>query len=116
VIAPVTIAAAPVPAATPPTAPRVPFGEVLQRALAPSGAAPRPHAPAPEAGGLRGVEEARARLDHALAEARSGRTFSAQELLALQADAYRYQHAVDIASRVAEAGAQTVRQAVNTQV
>jgi hypothetical protein len=116
VIAPVAIAAPSAPAAAPArAAPRVPFGEVLQRALAPSGAS-RPHAPRPEAGGLRGVEEARARLDRALAESRSGRTFSAQELLALQADAYRYQHAVEIASRVAEAGAQTVRQAVNTQV
>ena len=115
-IAPVAIAAPSVPVAAPPAAPRVPFGEVLHRALSPSGAAPRPHAPAAESGGLRGVEEARARLDHALAEARSGRTFSAQELLALQADAYRYQHAVEITSRVAEAGAQTVRQAVNTQV
>jgi hypothetical protein len=62
------------------------------------------------------VEQVRARLDHALAQARGGRTFSPQELLALQADAYRYQQTVELASKVAEAGAQTVRQAVNTQV
>jgi hypothetical protein len=94
--------------------PRVPFHEVLGRAAA---AAAPVHAPAGGAlPGLEAVEQVRARLDHALAQARAGRTFSPQELLALQADAYRYQQTVELASKVAEAGAQTVRQAVNTQV
>jgi hypothetical protein len=39
-----------------------------------------------------------------------------QELLALQADAYRFSHTVEVASKVAEAGAQSVKQAVHTQV
>ena len=52
----------------------------------------------------------------ALAQARAGRTFSAPELLALQAGAYRFGQAVEVAAKVAEAAAQSVRQAVNAQV
>lgn len=62
------------------------------------------------------VERARERLDAALAAAQRGRTFTAQELLALQANAYRYSQLVEVASKVVEQGAQTVKQAVNTQV
>lgn len=65
---------------------------------------------------LAAVEEARARLDAVLAEARRGRTFSAGELLALQAQAYRAAQVLDVASKVVEQGAQSVRQAVSTQV
>ena len=62
------------------------------------------------------VERARERLDAVLAAARRGRTFTPQELLALQADAYRYSQIVEVASKVVEQGAQSVKQAVNTQV
>jgi hypothetical protein len=62
------------------------------------------------------VDRARERLDAVLAAARRGRTFTAQELLALQADAYRYTQTFEVASKVVEQGAQTVKQAVNTQV
>jgi hypothetical protein len=62
------------------------------------------------------VERARLRLDAVLAAARRGETFTAQELLALQADAYRYSQTLDVASRVIEQGVQSVKQAVNTQV
>lgn len=72
--------------------------------------------PSPAAEILAAVEEARAHLDAALAEARRGRVFSAGELLALQAQAYRAAQTLDLASRVVEQGAQSVRQAVNTQV
>lgn len=65
---------------------------------------------------LEGVERARERLDEALRAARGGRTFTPQELLALQADAYHFSQAVDVAARVVEQGAQAVRQAVATQV
>jgi hypothetical protein len=65
---------------------------------------------------LAAVEEARARLDAVLVEARRGRTFSAGELLALQAHAYRAAQVLEVASKVVEQGAQSVRQAVNTQV
>jgi hypothetical protein len=51
-----------------------------------------------------------------LSAARSGRTFSAQELLSLQACAYRHVQAVELASKVVESAAQTVKQAVNTQL
>jgi hypothetical protein len=62
------------------------------------------------------VEKARERLDAALALARRGRTFTAGELLALQADAYRAGQTLELASRVVEQGAAAVRQAVNAQV
>ncbi len=106
------IGALPAPA-PPAAAPRASFGEVM-RAHAAAAAAP----PAPPAGVrlLQGVEQARARLDAVLGEARRGRTFSAGELLALQADAYRAGQALELASKVVEQGAQSVRQAVNTQV
>ena len=84
------------------------FGAVLRSHA--NAAAPRASASAhPARAMLQSVERARSRLDGLLAEARRGRTFTAQELLALQADAYRYSQAVDVASRVVE-------QAVNTQV
>lgn len=114
-VAPIPIAAAA--PATPPTSGTArPFSEVLQRQLVPPAAAqvPRSAPAAPDA--LAGIERARVALDRALAQARAGRTFSAQELLALQADAYRFSHAVEVASKVAEAGAQSVKQAVHTQV
>lgn len=101
-------------ALAPPATPRVPFAEVLAHRAAP--AAPTPPLPAPVLQGLEAVERAREGLDAALSAARAGKTFSAQELLALQADAYRFQRAVDVAAKVAEAGAQSVRQAVNTQL
>jgi hypothetical protein len=65
---------------------------------------------------LEAVERAQQRLDDILAQARSGRTFTGGELLALQAEAHRFSHTVEIASKVVEQGAQTVKQAVNTPV
>jgi hypothetical protein len=94
--------------------PKASFGAAL-RAQAP----PRPSCPPAQhvaRAALENLEGARQRLDAALAEARRGRTFTAQELLALQADAYRYSQTVEVASKVVEQGAQTVKQAVNTQV
>jgi hypothetical protein len=65
---------------------------------------------------LEAVDRARARLDGVVAAARSGRTFTAQELLGLQAEAYRTVQTVDLAVKAAEQGAQSVRQALSTQV
>jgi hypothetical protein len=62
------------------------------------------------------VERAQARLESVLAQARSGRTFTARELLALQAEAYRAVQVVDLAGKLVEQGAQSVRQALNTQL
>jgi hypothetical protein len=104
-------AAPPVAAAAAPS--RARFSELLRApATLPASAA----ATSPAVRLLQGVEQARARLDAAVSEARRGRTFSAGELLALQADAYRASQSLDLASRVVEQGAQAVRQAVGTQV
>jgi hypothetical protein len=113
-------AAAPLLAATPPSAAGGHrFGDVLRARQAAAAAAPG-HAPPAAAGvartALASVERARERLETALASARAGRTFSAAELLALQADAYRYAQTVDVASKVVEHGAQALKTAVNTQV
>ncbi len=111
---PVT-AAAPLARTTPIASADASFGAVLR---AHTSAAPPPASPPvhPARAMLQSVERARGRLDGLLAEARRGRTFTAQELLALQADAYRYSQTVEVASRVVEHGAQAVKQAVNTQV
>lgn len=65
---------------------------------------------------LQAVDRARARLDGVLEAARSGRTFTAQELLGLQAEAYRTVQTVDLGVKLVEQGAQAVRQALATQV
>jgi hypothetical protein len=65
---------------------------------------------------LEAVDRARERLDGVLAAARSGRVFTAQELLGLQAEAYRTAHTVDLAVKVAEQGATSIRQALTAQV
>ncbi len=74
--------------------------------------APRPAG----AAALAAVERAQARLDAVLQAARSGRTFTAQELLGLQAEAYRTVQTVDLAAKLVEQGAQSVKQALNTQL
>jgi hypothetical protein len=65
---------------------------------------------------LEAVDRAGARLDGVLAAARSGRTFTAQELLGLQAEAYRTVQTVDLGAKLVEQGAQAVRQTLATQV
>ncbi len=68
----------------------------------------------PAAAALAHVEKAQARLDAVLAAARTGRTFTAAELIALQGEAYRCAQTVDLASKLVEQGAQAVKQALNT--
>jgi hypothetical protein len=114
---PITPVAAPAPALPVATAegPRS-FGTVLEarRTGAPAAsAAPPDHALRTS---LATLEQARQRLDSVLAAARSGRTFTAGELLGLQAQAYRYAQTVELAAKVVESGAQSVKQAMNTQV
>jgi hypothetical protein len=65
---------------------------------------------------LEALERARTDLDAAVAAARTGRTFSPSELLALQSQAYRYGQTVEVASKIVEQATQAVKQAVNTQV
>jgi hypothetical protein len=115
---------------TAPTAPvRRPVA-VLHRSLAeaPSALLARPPAPTarptaaagslpgPLPGALRDIEGVRARLDDMLAQARSGRSFTPQELLCLQADAHRFAQTVELAGRAVEHGVQGLRQALNAQV
>jgi hypothetical protein len=70
----------------------------------------------PAVSALAAVERAQARVDTVLAAARAGRTFNAAELIGLQAEAYRCAQTVDLASKLAEQGAQSVKQALNTQL
>ena len=65
---------------------------------------------------LHSIERAQRRLDAVLEAARRGRTFTAQELLVLQAEAYRCAQTLDVASKAVEHAAQSVKQAANTQV
>ncbi len=117
-VTPVGPSTAPRPLAAPDPSPAG-FAAVLARgarALAPP-ASPAPAPPGPRAlDALRGIEQAQRRLAAVLEAARRGRIFTAQELLALQATAYRYAQTVDVAARVVEQGAQSVKQATNTQV
>ena len=108
--APRAAVAAPVPSE------RRSFAALLEsRAPLHAAAEPRPAAN-PALTALAGVERAQARLDAVLAAARAGRTFTAAELIGLQAEAYRCAQTVDLASKLVEQGAQSVKQAVNTQL
>lgn len=94
------------------------FGAALEaRAARPPFPIPKP-SPPPGAAleTLKAVERAQRRLDAVLEAARRGRTFTAQELLSLQAEAYRCAQTLDVAARAVEHGAQGVKQAVNAQV
>ncbi len=111
-VAPVAPATAPR-AAAPEATLRRSFREALDAGARPG---PAPAAPRPVLEAARAIEQAQRRLDSILEAARRGRTFTAQELLALQTSAYRYAQTVDLAARLVEHGAQTVKQAVNTQI
>jgi hypothetical protein len=110
----VTAVPSPVAIAGPAAVPKASFGAALRARIPPASASPT--APQLARAALEHVERARRRLDDALVAARRGRTFTAQELLALQADAYRFSQAVEVASKVVEQGAQAVKQTVNTQI
>lgn len=114
-----SIAAAPAarPAAAVERPPSRSFGAALEaRSAGPSLPPPKGGAPSPALETLKAVERAQRRLDAVLEAARRGRTFTAQELLTLQAEAYRCAQTLDVAARAVEHGAQGVKQAVNAQV
>ncbi len=116
IVSPVAATAASRAVSPPEPGPRRSFGEVLRSSAGRS----LPQTTAKLSGialdTARTIEQAQRRLDSVLDAARRGRTFTAQELLALQTVAYRYAQTVDLAARMVEHGAQTVKQAVNTQV
>ena len=104
--------------AAPAARPAPPEGGGFAARLASHLGRPAPPAapPGPPALALRAVEAAQARLDAVLAAARSGRTFTAAELIGLQAEAYRLAQTLDVAGKLVEQGVQGVKQAVQTQV
>lgn len=56
------------------------------------------------------------KLDSIMNLALSGRNFSQQELLALQAGVYRFTQELELTSKVIEKGTSSVKQVLNTQV
>jgi hypothetical protein len=56
------------------------------------------------------------RLDAAIAEARSGRTFSPAELLALQARTHRFAHDLNLVSKVVEQLSAGMKKTLETQL
>jgi hypothetical protein len=93
------------------------FSAALQaRAASTVPAARATSAPHPAVAALGTIERAQARLDQVLAAARAGRTFTAAELIGLQAEAYRYAQTVELGAKLVEQGAQAVKQALNTQL
>ncbi len=105
------------PATAPAASPGKSFAALLESRTPLSPAGAPVEAPVPRALSIvSSVERAQARLDSVLAAARSGKTFTAAELIGLQAEAYRCAQTVDLATKLVEQGAQSVKQAVNTQV
>jgi len=114
---PVTAASGAAPAAAPTAPARASFGSLLEaRTPFPAPAAPSPSPSHRALSAIAGVERAQARLEAVLQAARAGRTFTAAELIGLQAEAYRCTQIVDLASKVVEGGAQSVKHALNTQL
>ncbi len=62
------------------------------------------------------VSSAQKRLDQVLGLAQSGRSFTAGELLSLQANVYRASQELDLAGKVIEKATSGVKQVLQTQV
>lgn len=77
-------------------------------------------APAPTNGGLRALVtrtlRAEDRIDHLIASAAAGKTFSAGQLLALQATTFRYSQTIEVLSRAADRLVGSIKQTLGTQV
>jgi len=65
---------------------------------------------------LERVSQAQKRLDHILALAESGRTFTPAELLAFQAHVYSASQELDLAGKVVEKATGGVKQVLQTQI
>ncbi len=116
-LAPIGAGAIAAPAAAPaPASPQAGFASALAKARSHAGPTQAAASRNPLVAALGEVERAQRRLDAVLEAARSGRTFTAGELLGLQAQAYRYSQTVDLASKLVEQAAQSVKQAANTQL
>jgi hypothetical protein len=62
------------------------------------------------------ISEAQQRLDHLLERAQSGRSFTAAELLSMQARVYRASQELDLVGKVVEKAASGVKQVLQTQL
>ena len=62
------------------------------------------------------VMQGQNKLEEIMTLALSGRNFSTQELLAMQAGVYRFSHELELTSKVVEKATSTVKQTMNTQV
>lgn len=65
---------------------------------------------------LSGILERQRAIDDAIQKALRGRSFSPQELIALQAKVIQYSQEVEVASRLIEKLTSTVRQTMQTQI
>lgn len=65
---------------------------------------------------LSSVEQGQVQMEKILKEAMSGRKFSPQELLALQAGVYRYAQELELTSKVVEKATSGVKDTLKTQV
>jgi hypothetical protein len=62
------------------------------------------------------VSQAQKRLDHILALAESGRSFTPAELLAFQAHVYAASQQLDLAGKVVEKATGGIKQVLQTQI
>ena len=62
------------------------------------------------------LEKQRKRVDRLIAQASAGRNFSPAELIALQANVYRYAQEMEIFSRVVDRTVSAAKTTLNTQV
>lgn len=95
------------------TAPGKPAGAVAPAAAAqPS----RAQAASPIKRILQNAIDSERKLDGILAAASSGRSFSPQELIGMQAEVFRYSQTVELVSRAADRVVGAVKQTLGTQV
>jgi hypothetical protein len=101
-----------------PGAARESFGKVLSEVQPKQviGAPTRPQPASNAAQILDRVSEAQKRLDHILEKAQSGRSFSAAELLSMQARVYQASQELDLVGKVVEKAASGVKQVLQTQL
>jgi hypothetical protein len=101
------------------------LGEARPKAV-PAGPPPTPRAPSPSAAAgplaraVQGLAErvgaGEARVDALLDAAARGKTFTAAELIAMQATVFRYSQAVEVLSRGADRLVGALKQTLGTQV
>jgi hypothetical protein len=64
---------------------------------------------------VRSIERGKAFVDRAIRAARNGRTFSNEELIAVQAGVYRYTHELELASKLVDKATNAVKTTLQSQ-